>query len=80
MNKTLKGRVIRHLQDASKTYAAIADKQKKAGLDKSANVTLVRKIQIDSVIADVEATIDQSPKPQPKKKPVKKSTKKENVK
>lgn len=62
MNKTLKNRILKQLRDAAKTYEVIANKQKQAGMDKNANVTMVRKMQIDSVISDVEATIEQSPK------------------
>lgn len=72
MNKTLKNKVIRYLQDASKTFAAIADKQRKAGHTKDATVTTVRKVQYDSLIAEVQATIEESPrKPKAKKKAVK---------
>ena len=72
MNKALKNKVVRYLQDASKTYEAIADKQREAGLSKAASVTTVRKVQVDSLIAEVKATIEESPhKPKAKKKAVK---------
>lgn len=68
MNKTLKLQIVRQMQDASKTYEAIANNQRKAGFTKDASVTMVRKSQLDSTIAAVQATIEESPKPQSKKK------------
>lgn len=71
MNKALKNKVIKYLQNASKTYEAIASKQREAGLSKAASVTTVRKVQIDSLIAEVQATIEESPR-KPKAKVKKK--------
>lgn len=72
MNKTLKNKVVKYLQNASKTYEAIANNQRKAGNTKDATVTMVRKVQNDSLIAEVQATIEESPrKPKAKKKVVK---------
>lgn len=75
MNKALKNKVVRYLQDASKTYEAIADKQREAGLSKAASVTTVRKVQVDSLIAEVKATIEESPRKAKAKKTAKEKAK-----
>lgn len=67
MNKTLTNRVIKALLESSKTLEVIRDNQSKAGL-KSANVTAVKKVQLDSLIKDVQATIKDEPVKQ--KRPV----------
>lgn len=72
MNKTLKLKVIRQLQDAAKTYELIANNQRKAGLTKDASVTMIRKQQFESTATEIHATIEESPsKAKPKKKAVK---------